>query len=1244
MDAAAISFGSSALSAFLQVALDRVASREFLNLFGERKHDDKILNKLKRNLWLAQAVLNDAESKQAGYDEKWMDELQDAVYDADDLLDQISTEALKVRVEHEQKSMINQVSTCTSYLSNEFLQDITPKIAELVDLLEELVQKLKILGTVKIEVNKQSRRDCSISSIDENGVYGRDDDKEKMIKILLCDDRRGKGNTVIPIVGMGGIGKTTVAQLVCNDKRVKVHFDVIAWVCVSEEHDVIKITKSLLEGLGSLCESMETLSSLQVKLQQSLIGKKFLFVLDDVWNSSYSDWEMLKSPFSSGKQGSKIIVTTRDERVALMIRNGPIHFLDLISDEDCWSLFEKHAFRNEDSMRNQELEVIGKEIVKKCKGLPLAAKVAGGLLGSKGTFKEWEDIFNSDEWCQSNSKDGILPALRLSYIHMHSHLKRCFAYCALFHKDYKFKKEELILLWMANDLLEHPGNNKRIEDVGDEYFCELRQRAFFQKSSDDSFYMHDLINDLANSVSGKYYVRLEDHHQQQSLVNKVRHFSYTCGFWDVYEKFKQLRQATHLRTFLPIRKDKLYIRPISKNFLHEIVPNLSSLRVLSLAGYSLPYLPDSIQRLKQLRLLNLSLTNIENLPDWVCTFYNLQTLLLSDCKNLEELPDDMGKLINLRHLDITGTPLKKLPAQIGELKCLQVLTTFVCNKDPGLMIEDLGKLCNLRGKLTVSGLENAGNGLDATLANMKGKKHLEDLSLEWNGTADDSQEAIDILQKLQPSSRIKRLEVKGYGGTRFPDWLADQSFHNVVSVILSRCSNCFCLPALGQLPSLKFLTIADMGKISIIDMQFYGNGSVFEIFQSLQILRIEEMPEWKDWLVPRKGVFCGLQELHIINCPKLVGDLPKQLLSVREFELSGCPGLVLSDGRFSMFNSLDLYSLKILKISNMPSLEDFTSELKKLTGLEDFEIGNCPRLTSIWSMPLDMGRLPASLKTLKISGCPQLQFLPKDCFFGSLEQLRIREAGAGDTLKDLSLGLLQKIRDLEIQDCEGLESLSFEHGSENLASLGSILLWGCGNLRSFLQEGLPAANLTWIMLYGCKKLKLLPKGMRSLLPSLRLLYMWNCPEIECFPEEGLPFSLETLEIYNCEILMSRRREWNLQTLPSLRELMIGETHQQLFPEDWLLPSTLRVLRIYFLHNLEALNYKSLKQLISLETLCIWGCHHLQSLPKEGLPRSLSQLIVYDCPLLKPHLDCATGQDWRKVAHISCLMVDGEFVP
>ncbi|KAJ7982366.1 Disease resistance protein [Quillaja saponaria] len=261
--------------------------------------------------------------------------------------------------------------------------------------------------------------------VDESAIYGKDDDKEKITKLLLSDDiESGNHPSVITIVGMGGLGKTTLAQLVYNDKRMDDQFNLKAWVCVSEEFDVRRVTRTILRAItSSNNDDTDDLNILQLKLKEILMEKKFLLVLDDVWNENRSNWEVLQSPFNYGTTRSKILVTTRSLKVGSIMHSAQIHHLKQLSEEHCWKLFVAHAFGKGDCNANPSLELVGRKIVAKCKGMLLALKTLGDLLYAKLSPEEWESILTSDIWNMPNDDSNITPALILSYHYLPLHLK-----------------------------------------------------------------------------------------------------------------------------------------------------------------------------------------------------------------------------------------------------------------------------------------------------------------------------------------------------------------------------------------------------------------------------------------------------------------------------------------------------------------------------------------------------------------------------------------------------------------------------------------------------------------------------------------------------------------------------------------------------------------------------------------------------------------------------------------------------
>ncbi|XP_050281679.1 putative disease resistance RPP13-like protein 1 [Quercus robur] len=1227
----AVFLGQALATSIIQVTIDRLASPEVIDYFKGRKHSDDLLQKLKVMLISAKSVLIDAEEKQFTNPavKNWLDELKDAVYVADDLLDEIATEALRSKSEAEFQSCTSKV---WRFVSTSFDKKIKSKLENVLDILQMVIEQKnvhnlkEVVGGVPLPP-----RQLTTSCPEECGVYGRDIDKEEIFKKLQLDNADGDEICVVPIVGMGGVGKTTLARLVYNDNQVKENFDLKAWVCVSDTFDSFRIAKTIFEELTLSNCDIHSLNLLQIRIRESLKGKKFLLVLDDVWNENYSTWDELLRVFRCGAQEIKIIITTRSENVASIVHPISIHRIMQLSDEECWLLFAKHAFKNGESSENSDIKLIGKEIVHKCKGLPLAAKALGGMLQSKQDLREWNHILESDIWDLPEDKCDILPALRLSYHYLPSHLKQCFTYCSIFPKDYEFSKEELVLLWMAEDLLLKPKGNGSMEEIGEQYFNELLSRSFFQRSNNDElcFIMHDLFNDLAKFISGEFSFRLEIDNSSE-ITKKMRHLSYFLIEFDVPKKFEVFYEAKNLRTYLGLElpsTSEFQYDNISTMEVNNLLCTFKCLRALSLSLYELlAVLPDSVGNLKHLRYLNLNGTDIKGLPDCVCGLYNLQTLLLRNCYCLEELPTNLGRLVNLRHLDIRGTRLKGMPRHMGKLRSLQNLSAFYVGKGEHSWsnIKELGEFPHLSRSLCISNLENVCQTRDAEEVNLKDKKGLSELELEWGGGREnyDSEHERDVLEQLCPHTNLKSLSIISYYGAEYPSWLGACSFSNMVSLKLDDCKYCSSLPPLGLLPALKELSIEGLNGVSCVDSKFYGDGSCAtnKPFKSLEKLKFRRMLEWKEWFIfegeDEGGVFPTLRELHIIKCPKLTGNLPSLLPSLSVIKIRDCPQLVASLPSPSALHELALTNCdKVV-------LKELSPKLQSLG------IGGC-------HVTLLEGGLPTTLKTLQINGVLQL---PGSHYYPSIESLKVNK-GPG-SLWSLPLEFFPKLKSIEIWHSDNLESLSAS--DKSLLDLTSLTLHECPNFVSFPSGGLCASNLTQIFIWRCYKLKSLAEGMHTLLPSLLYLQLEECSELESFSEGGLPSNLQILQIALCDKLFLRRMEWGLQSLHSLREIRIWYDGREVgsFPEEALLPPSLIRLNILFKH-LTSLNGRGFQHLTLLKQL-ICDCENLQRLPEEGFPASLSILDIQDCPLLKKRYRRKNGKEWRKISHIPIVRIESSY--
>ncbi|RVX00441.1 putative disease resistance protein [Vitis vinifera] len=937
------------------------------------------------------------------------------------------------------------------------------------------------------------------------------------------------------------------------------------------------------------------------------------------------------------------------------MRTTSSHHLSKLSDEDCWSLFAGIAFENVTPDARQNLEPIGRKIIKKCDGLPLAANTLAGLLRCKQDEKTWKDMLNSEIWDLRTEQSRILPALHLSYHYLPTKVKQCFAYCSIFPKDYEFQKEELILLWMAQGLAGSLKGGETMEDVGEICFQNLLSRSFFQQSGHNKsmFVMHDLIHDLAQFVSGEFCFRLEMG-QQKNVSKNARHFSYDRELFDMSKKFDPLRDIDKLRTFLPLSKPGYELSCyLGDKVLHDVLPKFRCMRVLSLSDYNITYLPDSFGNLKHLRYLNLSGTKIQKLPKSIGMLLNLQSLVLSGCFRLTELPAEIGKLINLHHLDISRTKIEGMPMGINGLKGLRRLTTYVVGKHGGARLGELRDLAHLQGALSILNLQNVVPTDDIEVNLMK-KEDLDDLVFAWdpNAIVRVSEIQTKVLEKLQPHNKVKRLSIECFYGIKFPKWLEDPSFMNLVFLRLRGCKKCLSLPPLGQLQSLKDLCIVKMANVRKVGVELYGNSycspTSIKPFGSLEILRFEGMSKWEEW-VCREIEFPCLKELCIKKCPKLKKDLPKHLPkltkleirecqelvcclpmapSIRELELEKCDDVVVrSAGSLTSLASLDirnvckipdadelgqLNSLVRLGVCGCPELKEIPPILHSLTSLKKLNIEDCESLASFPEMAL-----PPMLERLRICSCPILESLPEMQNNTTLQHLSIDYC---DSLRSLPRDI-DSLKTLSICRCKKLELALQEDMTHNhYASLTELTIWGTGD--SFTSFPLASfTKLETLHLWNCTNLESLyiPDGLHHVdLTSLQSLNIDDCPNLVSFPRGGLPTpNLRLLLIRNCEKLKSLPQGMHT-LLTSLQFLHISSCPEiDSFPEGGL-PTNLSKLSIIGNCSKLVANQMEwgLQTLPFLRTLAIVECEKERFPEERFLPSTLTSLEIGGFPNLK----------------------------
>ncbi|GFZ02415.1 NB-ARC domain-containing disease resistance protein [Actinidia rufa] len=1227
--------GEIVLAASIKVLVEKLASGELWK-FARREGIHTALEKWRGMLEEITAVLADAEEKQAKESiQKWLEDLEDLAYDLDDVLDEIATEALRRKLKHQERlASIHKVrafipaclrpsTVLSDFRMKSKLDKITPRLQNLFERRSGF--GLQRVAAVASASGSQRRETSSIH--EPFVVHGRVEDKKAIMEFLLNDQLSNTKFDIVPIVGMGGVGKTTLARM---------------------------------------------------------------------------------SPFIDGAQGSKVIVTTRDRHVADMMGTVKYHDLKQLSDADCWFVFEQHAFENLSTDGCPDLVSIGRKIVAKCGGLPLAARTLGGLLRCSRN-DEWENVLNSKMWELRDNKSDILPALRLSYWHLPAYLKKCFAYCSILPNDYEFEEKELVLLWMAEGFIQQPKGEKQIEDLGCEYFRELLARSFFQSSSCGErslFVMHDLINDLAQYVARRICFRLEDNLENKD-IRKARHSSYIRNCFDGIKKFETFREAKNLRTFLPCGSRDQWACYLTSKVPLDLLPKLRCLRVLSLQSYCIGELSSKVGNLKHVSKGDGSM--IRELG----TLIHLRgTLCISGLENVLDVADAIGaNLHDKQGIDVlsmkwrwsnSSDDSRKESVELGVLEMLQPKK-------------------NLK-RLTISsyhGLEFPTWVADPLFSNMVR------LKLEHC-------EKCTCLPPLGLLPKLAELHIQGM-----------KAVENVPLEFYGLgCSNPF--------PSLEILIFENMPKWQ--DWSPVGVDAEAQAFARLSELSIKSCPKLSGKLPSNLP---HLKTLEIRECPQLVVEwlpsptMPHGMRNTLPFD--SLTSLSLYDVSIPCsFNSPEVAdeacspssSLTSMRLENIKELKCLPSWfLQGMMGLQELKIVRCQNLTILWQNDVRLQyRLPA-LRSLKIKECPQLISLfeeekewQQQQYEGlpnimNLEHLKIR---GSPKLEKLPQGLPSTLITLHVRGCDSLQSLPELMMLNNLeelmvwscpaltclcpgvglpSTLKKLFIESCGKLEAVLAEGMTinCPSLKIIRIRGCGNLKTLPDVIQNHdLRNLNRLAITDCDNLECLPEGWfLTTNLGDLVIKGCKKLdappQSAYNKYN--NLTSLQRLVIGSSpaaagiasyvlkegrspHQPQ-KDGFSLPTSLVSLRIERFPNLEKLSSKVLQTLTSLEkfsmmdcpmvtsiaelglltslselsiwncpnlasiagpellpslsTLWIFDCPNLASFSDQGLPLSLLQLTINGCPILKQRCEKNKGQYWPFIAHIPCVEIDGRFI-
>ncbi|KAL2923708.1 putative disease resistance protein RGA3 [Bienertia sinuspersici] len=910
---------------------------------------------------------------------------------------------------------------CILELSNKqrgYIEELKDVVYEADDLFDEFVTRLE-LKQLKRSPSKGGRfyEKETCSYVDVNDIIGRDDDKKAIIGKLL--ESKDQDVCFFTIVGVGGLGKTALAQLVYNDENIKQEFGgLMFWICVSDHEqqlDVKAIIRKILELVTKGQRSFDALQleQLQLEFRNQLGGKKFLLVLDDVWNEDRKNWIDLQKLLMLGQVGGRVLITTRSERTATIIGNDEHTYrLQGLSPENSWVLFEMVAFTQRNDQQKELLE-IGEKIVAKCYNVPLAIKVVGSLLYGQDISK-WRSFENSGLAGIGKGDNEIMSVLKLSYHNLDSSLKSCFTYCAIFPKDYEIDKEMLINLWMAQGYIVSFDGGQSIDDAAKEHFLILLRRCFFQQVKKDKYgdvksvKIHDLMHDVAQEVGGEEIRTVSS--AENSFGDKVFHMSFTG------EKCPEgLSIRTKLRSYidLSLRKfiwDDTQVAPVNK---------FVNLRVLDLQHLKDINLVKSIGELLHLRYLDLSRNSFEALPDNSITkLHNLQTFILSYCIKLEELPHDLNKLEKLRHLDISHCPkLTCMPYGMNKLTSLRVLSKFVVGmrKQCNAKLKDLESLTNLTSHIFIYIGENY-NGVDTINDSYLSQlKHLNEVQIEFGYREDVEDEA--VLEKLEPHPNLRGLHLESYNGITIPWWRTAENNgvipYNLVNIHINDCENLQEIPSFSKLPYLKSLILDGLYSLKCMEKtrstSSYAEAKETTFFPSLESLEIRGLLKLERWFTAEGSsadttdhclsrIFPRLSQLEISAADKLVSFAYCPSLKTLECQRSRILMEVVGRGNHSScLTTLSIYcdrelkslseiknvfmvcasSLRSLTIHHCHNLSDISEGLEHLTVLKSLNLSYNDELNLSEDDTMPWRSLPQSLHILELSNLKGLTSLPK---------------------------------------------------------------------------------------------------------------------------------------------------------------------------------------------------------------------------------------------------------------------------
>ncbi|CDP20516.1 unnamed protein product [Coffea canephora] len=843
-----VSFVSNRLATLLQ---------EEGSLLGGLRQEVQLI---KDELGHMKAFLKVAEAKEDDDPrlQEWIKQVREAAYDIEDVLDEFVLGFAGYR-HHGFCGSLQRILKAIKSLparhqvSSE-IQSIKSRIKNISELRRRYQDEFgidhRVTGSSTMNDSRRYSRDDALL-VEEAKLVGIDQPKQHLIsKLLKGHDHQLK---VISVVGMAGLGKTTLVKKVHEDPEVRKNFPVRAWVTVSQTCDFPKLLRDLIRQLNkdldkSVPQSMESMTTAGLKeFVKDFLRRagRYAIVFDDVWDMEF--WNEIKFALPEGNYGNRVMLTTRNADVAASCTESQdcVYRMKPLSNEDSWTLFCNKIFKG--NRCPAHLMDVAKAVLDKCDGLPLAILAIGGLLASKDVSRidEWEMIQHS----LGGKLERVKRILSLSYNDLPSHLKPCLLYLTIYPEDYPINCQMLILLWIAERFVEWR-EGMSIEDAAWAYLRELINRSLIQVT--EAFYegtphtcrIHDLLREVILIKS-----------REQNMVTVTTGQPMTCP-----SEEKVRRLAIHS----------------SSNILRSKL-----LKVLELGGEEIEETPNEIFNLLHLTYLSLYGTKVARVPRAIGKLQHLEYLHLGDTR-VRELPVEILKLLKLRYLivfqrvdpsdDSYGFHGFKGPSKLGGLLALQVLRTIDASSG-SVIVKEIGKLTQLRELYITQLRREDGKELCSSLVNLTS---LRQLSVASVGKGDDyeiidlnhhqhslsSSSSCSFLQSLRVLIMYGRLET-------MPVWTTH--LQNLVKIVMNwsglRAEE-DPLESLQHLPNLDEISFC--GSYQGERLCFKAGG-----FLKLKRLWLRRM-EGLRWMTVEEGACPNLRKLVLEQLPSLE-DLPSAI-------------------------------------------------------------------------------------------------------------------------------------------------------------------------------------------------------------------------------------------------------------------------------------------------------------------------------------------------------------------------------